>query len=143
LNKFSIEFLHVEDSDPQLGKGQITIGSFWETFGISLSFWSVSDYQKHWKDALQRIVDGHASSCLLTSVHDPAHANFFWSWPLYLENNIVYIHNQILFLDKISGIFDLNNPFQYIGQRETISEEGRKISEWQTELASISEFLAK
>jgi hypothetical protein len=47
----------------------------------------------------------------------------------------------LLFLDEIKEPFDLSNPHQYVRDRETVSEEGYRISEWEVSLADITAFL--
>jgi hypothetical protein len=121
--------------------GSIVIGEFEELFESPLSFWSIGDYQKHWKRALERTVNGAAKSCLFTSMYDPPTANFLFWWPLYREGQIVYIQNQMLFLNKIDGALDPVNPYVHVPDRKVINKDGEKISEWNTTVEEISQFL--
>ncbi|WP_333320708.1 hypothetical protein [Microcoleus sp. B4-C1] len=144
MNKFSIEFL-LNVSKKQMEKdscyGSIQIGSFQENFLSSLSFWSMQDYEIHWKKALQRIVSGYKSSCLITSMYDPTRANFIEWWPICRVENLLYFQDGILLLDSIKIPFDISDPFQYVPEREIYTEQGEKISEWIVTVEDVENFL--
>ncbi|XZN94686.1 MAG: hypothetical protein ACM65K_17590 [Microcoleus sp.] len=144
MTKLSIEFL-AKKSKKEIKKescyGSIQIGSFQEKFFSSLSFWSMQDYEFHWKKALQRIVSDYKSSCLITSMYDPARANYIEWWPIYRNQNLLYFQNGILLLDSIKDSFDISDPFQYVPEREINTEQGEKISEWIITVEDVENFL--
>jgi hypothetical protein len=143
--RFSLHFIEKENWDIEVSQDhtlvEITIGNFNERFETSLEFWSIGDYQNQWKDALEGVLAGQKKTCLLTSINDPKFANFYFCWPLYREKDHIYVQNSLLFLDEIKEPFDLSNPHQYVHDRETVSEEGYRISEWEVSLADITAFL--
>ncbi len=144
---FSITF--IEDNQDnrnkahvkEMQRGTIVIGEFKETFESPLLFWSVSDYQAHWKQALERIVSGALNSCLITSIYDPGISNFWIWWLLYREGQMVYIQNHLLFLERLKSVLDPLNPYIHIPERRVINEDGQQISEWQTSIKAIEQFL--
>ena len=144
---FAIRFLSKNEDTPGLGHneeaiyGQLIMGSFTECFYASLSYWSTADYRCHWQQAIARIIEGHSNSALITDIYDPAHANFITWWPLWRINKRVYIQNQLLMMDELSGAFDPLNPYIHVGKRGTISDEGQKISEWCVPVQSMKSFL--
>src|SRR5215211_3287823 len=113
---FSIRFLTDEVSLPiaqeEVSIGEIKIDDFSERFRASLSYWDQKKYENHWKRAIEGIVDNTTStSCLITSMYDPSIANFIIWWPFYRVGNIVYIQNQIFFLESLQEPFNENTPF--------------------------------
>jgi CdiI N-terminal domain len=141
---FSIKFTNSQfvDDNENFQVGEIIIGEFQENFTSSLSYWNENDYLKQWKSALIRTCDGNHKSCLITSMFNPVSANFIFLWTLYLDENIVHIQNQILFLDDLETPFLESDPYASIRDREIISDEGEKISEWDSDINKIKEYLA-
>jgi hypothetical protein len=123
-------------------RGVIAMGDFQETFIAPLEYWSVEDYQRHWKVALERALK-HKDSCLITSLYDPQTANFIWWWILYNHNDKVIIQNQGLLLDTLSRPFTPDAPYSFIPRYESESEEGEKYSEWVVPIRDIEVFLAE
>jgi len=76
----------------------------------------------------------------MTSMTDPENSNFLTCWPMYREGEDVYVQNAIIFLDEIEGAFDPATPWDYVGPRHEIDEDGNKISEWTTSMGSLREF---
>jgi hypothetical protein len=139
---FRIEFdRRARHSDPLLSYGLIQIGAFTERFESSLSYWSESDYERHWREATGRIVDGAIASCLISSITDPISSHFITWWPLYRLGSEVKVLNQLLFLDMLREAFDARNPYVHVRERETISTEGTPVSEWSTTVEELRRFL--
>lgn len=142
---FSISLLlePVPDLEPgvKASLGLIKIGSFQERFSASLMYWNAEDYERHWKQAVARIIKSSAVSCLITSMLDPATANFIFWWPMYCEGDTVFIQNQILFLDQLPSPFDEHAPFSHVPERKILSEDGEKISEWFVSIKDLESFL--
>jgi CdiI N-terminal domain len=82
----------------------------------------------------------HATSCLMTSMTDPRNSNFLTCWPMYREGEDVYIQNTLIFLDEIEGDFNPAAPWDSVGPREVIDEDGNRVSEWITSMRSLREF---
>ena len=121
--------------------GRIVIGDFTETFAVPLGFWDEPDYSRSWRQAFQVLnANPHATSCLMTAMTDPSNSNFLVGWPMYREDEDVYIQNQLIFLDQIEGTFDPEAPWDSVRPRHTINEDGNKISEWITPMDSLREF---
>ncbi|MET7714369.1 hypothetical protein [Streptomyces sp. NPDC005407] len=146
-NGFAIEVVYSGASEGAQGAsseavGRITVGEFAETFRMDLSFWSVSDYRRSWKRALQVLADDEtAISCLISSITDPGNSNFVFCWPLYRSGEDVYVQNSVVFLDELEGGFDPEEPWHFVGPRCTIDDEGNRISEWSTGMTERRLFL--
>ena len=95
---FSIDLLDAPASEIDSGRlGLITIGSYVERFVATTEYWDVTRYRHHWQQAITRIVQGSPTSTLITSMYDPAVANFIYWWPMYRLDQTVKFQNQILF----------------------------------------------
>jgi hypothetical protein len=122
--------------------GEIIIGEYLERFEVSTSFWSVEDYQEHWKQAIRRVINGEDKSCLITSMYNPESANFIFWWPIYRVESEVFIQNQVLFLNDETIPFNPRDPYASVKDRETLTEDGLPISEWVVPLLDLQHFLA-
>lgn len=120
-------------------EGKITINDFWETFYISLDWWSQADYERQWKEGLERIRT-HDKSCLVTEVQNPNKMRCVDWWLLYKEGNKIFIRNYVLFeeyYDEVIGDkpFTVENCYDFIWPKEpTLLENGEEMSEWVVEL---------
>jgi hypothetical protein len=141
---FVIELLPEPIIDPETGYeavyGEITLNAFEERFVALTTFWAPTDYEHHWRSAIERIVDGAERSCLITSLHDPRHSHILFWWPLYRVANQVFVQHAILFLDQLVTPFDPANPFTHVPNRRTRNEDGEQISEWQVTVRDLVRF---
>lgn len=120
--------------------GLIRIGTFEERFEASLSYWNEEQYQRQWCAAVARVLQDGETSCLITSIRDPLHANFVFWWPIYLDHDHgdeVVLQNHVLFLDKCAHPFDPSSPYRNVPPRSRSSEDGAPISEWRIPLVSL------
>lgn len=142
---FCIELLPDEFIDAESGTqaqyGEITLGTFRERFIALTSYWNAERYRMHWREALVRTVDGAPTSCLITSLHDPARSHLLFWWPLYCIDAVVYVQNAILQFEQLSAPFDPDNPFAFVPPRTTTSEDGHPISEWTVPVADVKRYL--
>jgi hypothetical protein len=83
-----------------------------------------------------------ATSCLLSSITDPATSNFVLCWPLYRDGDDVYVQNSLILLEELPGRFDVARPWLHVQSRATVDEDGYRISEWRTDMTAIREFVA-
>jgi hypothetical protein len=140
---FSIDLLDEPAPDNQSARfGLITIGSYVERFVAAITYWDVSSYRRHWQQAITRIVQGSVTSTLITSMYDPALANFIYWWPMYRLGHTVKFQNHIFFLNELDTPFDANDPFRFVPDRTITNSDGDKISEWSASIADLECFLA-
>lgn len=131
----SIRLISSAGSGP--AQAEISIGDHQELAEVPLEYWRRDQYRKQWRDALQGVVSGKLSECLITAMYDPKNANFLMWWPMWRVGDTVYVQNQILFMDKIREGFDENKIERYIPKRMTTTSEGEKISEWSVNVKDI------
>lgn len=140
---FSIELLEEPISDIESARlGLITIGSYVEHFVAAIGYWDVTRYRRHWQEALARIVQGSVTSTLITSMYDPAVANFIYWWPMYRLDHTVHFQNHILFFNELKTRFDPSDPFRFVPERMIVSMDGQNISEWSASIADLESFLS-
>ncbi|MEU8971564.1 barstar family protein [Streptomyces monashensis] len=123
--------------------GRITVRDFGENFPMDLSHWDVARYQASWVRAL-KVLEGadDAVSCLISSITDPEKSNFIRCWPLYRSGSVVHVQNSIIFLEGVEDEFTAEEPWLFVEPRSTIDEDGYEISEWQTTIDEVREFLS-
>lgn len=141
MANFSIGFTGFDEHDPLVAIGELRLGEVHEYFQSVLGFWELDDYARSWTTGLRRILAGASISCLATSVTDPASANFVEVWPLYREEADVYVQNRFVFLDQLTHEFDPQAPWESLGPRSVVNEDGQRISEWRVGLDDIKYFL--
>lgn len=148
MDEFDIYFLSAENrmpppDDPEVQGcryGEIRIGSFRERFLSAVTFWSEARYEQQWIEAAKRILtDG--KTALMSSVTEPASTNFVRWWAMYRDGETIVVQEQLCFLDKLTEQFDPEAVERFVSPRETISEDGEKISEWTTTVSAMRAFL--
>jgi hypothetical protein len=122
--------------------GVITVREFCESFRMDLSFWSVNEYRRSWRRALRR-VDSYevVDSCLISSITDPAFANWISCWPLYRRGEDVFVQNSLILLGELDGAFNAKEPWLSINPHRTVNEDGDRISEWATNISEVRKFM--
>jgi hypothetical protein len=103
--------------------GQIVIGDFSETFAIGFPSSVVCQLEARWKAELRRLVEGAPAVML---IHDPRLA-----WVIWREGDHCYVQ-QVLSAD---------GTFSDTEKRETLSEDGHRISEWTIAISEMSRFV--
>ena len=115
----------------------IRIGSWRESFNLPIDHWKPSDYRRQWREGIGRL-SVFRKSCLVTGMRDPCSA-FKWDiWPLYREEDLVYIRNQIIPCQRI----DISK-FHRLGIYSLINNRGvssSSISEWTIPFSMLMRF---
>jgi len=119
--------------------GEIKIGDFCESFIMPLNWWAIEDYEKQWKEGIERI-KYHDSSCLVTTVQNLDSDPFIDWWVLYKNNKTIIVYNQIL-LDELLekskykfenlSLFSIQTCYSYIGPKKLSAKINEKISKWE------------
>ncbi len=124
---FSIRVLPPEESDIDgVRLGEIIIGDFTEQFACYTILEPVDRLDNLWRMELHKLIDGAASVAL---VHDPRFA-----WIIYREGGHCFIQQAL----------SLNGDFgKRLATRVTLTEEGYTVSEWQTNISTIAQFIGK
>lgn len=140
---FSIELYGetFHDDGVPYAKGRIALGDFQETFHAYLNYWQRSDYLRHWRAAVDRILRGEKRSALVTSMHNPKTSSHIVWWPMWRSGEVVYVRNQLLFMDKLKSPLDPEAPFAHVPSRRAPAKE--KPSEWVLKVDDLRDFTKK
>jgi len=122
--------------------GRIVLGEFSETFNLPIDYWQLTDYYRQWRNALVAFIDGQSPVCLVTAMRNPVSASFIDTWAVYTEKSSVVLQNQIILCDQLDSDFLDRGTYEFVEPRETETEDGDPISEWQVPLSSVRQFLA-
>ena len=120
--------------------GYIVIGDFRERFHIPIHYWSVDKYVAQWEDSRARLRGGSEMSCFVSRMR-PRNANSFIDvWVVYVLNGIAFVQNKIILCSWIPTVFGETTEeiCTLTGPRDTISETGMKISEWNVPIEAIT-----
>ncbi|NRA73438.1 MAG: hypothetical protein HRU36_01655 [Rickettsiales bacterium] len=121
----------------------IKIENFSEKFIAPLNIWAINKYQSQWKHAIKKIVEGHSKSYLVASMRDPFQSDFISIYCLYREKDRIFIQNKIIFCkDNEQAILKCNLK-KLMGNRKLKTNDRVKISEWQTSIKSLQEYLVQ
>lgn len=131
----------VPESEGKAVYGKIHINDYVESFVASLAEWSMADYERQWHLGCERIVAGEEKSALIVSCVSPPVSEYLVWWPLYRDGEIVHVRNELMFYGQTKSPFSLQDPWRAIRDRKMTTDEGLEISEWDTNVASIREFL--
>ena len=139
-NLVTSEELTPDHPGPGWARGHITIDDFVEDFEAPLWFWKTVDYERQWAFGIQRILDGAAKSCLITSLIEPVKTGDYvfgsW-WMLYRDGVNVILQQQLLIGDVVGDRFDVANPYDAVPDYRAKTEEGDLLSSWTTSLHEL------
>ena len=115
-----------------------------EWFISPLRLWSVQDYEKHWREALERMVHGQDRSALIVSLGSLTPDNYVGGWPMWRFGETVKFHEQMLFLSQLEQPFDLASPYIHVGDYYNEPGEDRplRFSEWEVSVSDMAAFLS-
>jgi hypothetical protein len=130
----------VDNEGWQHARGELTLGSAVEGFESDLGTWSMGAYEAQWREAIARLLSGASSAVLLTSYRGPG-AGYHFMWPMWREGSVVHFQERILFVEEIPDGFDPAQVYDYVGERITVDDEGRRVSEWSLPLGQLATFL--
>jgi hypothetical protein len=129
-----------------MDRAKIIMDDFREKFFISLEYWQEADYITQWKEGLQKItVEKAKQSLLVADIGKPKRDRYIATWAMYREGSVVFVQNTHLRINQKSRkllkkreykfIYDLLQP------RQTLTQSGNPISEWQISVSSLEAFL--
>jgi hypothetical protein len=142
VRPFSIAFLPAERSPGSAERiGRIVLGTFEERFQASLEHWGVADYERHWRHALARLLEG-SPSCLITNMVEPTSRvdNLEW-WPAWPLGEEAIFHQEHVLPARLDPPFDPDDPYVHLEDYDPGDAEAG-VSEWRVPLAAIRDFVA-
>lgn len=113
-----------------------------EQFRASIGYWGKAAYEAQWQEGIRRVLGGQPSA-LITSMRDPASANFIEWWLMYPLGDVIAIQNQMLFMARLAGSFQENDPYRHIAGYRTHNSDGDRLSEWIVARSDLEWYLTK
>ena len=104
-----------DDPSVPFAMGRIVAGELDEGFASTLYEWSKRDYEVHWLQSLERLINGDTKIVLMTQYLDPAESlNLEW-WALYRgEGDVVYVQNHLRFCDQLGKGFSVAEASKFL-----------------------------
>lgn len=123
--------------------GKIQVDGFEEEFELTLDYWSKEHYEKQWKTQIQRLINSENNIIigLMTWMHKPGVKDNYRSWVLYREGKRVFVQEILFPANNPLPCFDENESLINAPEREEVTEEGEKISQWETSVADLEAFV--
>ena len=108
-----------------------------EAFLSPLRIWSSADYERQWREGVERIVGGEDSSGLVVRLErSPRDGSFVGEWfPVWRQDDIAVFRNQLVLPETVPG-FDPLDPYRSVGRRYK-----GDLSEWQVSISALELFL--
>jgi hypothetical protein len=137
---FNIEFIADEPEAQEDGGvglwGRTTLGEYQERFIAPLGFWSRADYERQWLEAARRLLGPADRTGFFTSAYQ------FW-WTMWREGERVWVHEELITAERYAGPYDGPMPYHLIGDRVTVPEGERPVSEWVIGLDDIQAYVER
>lgn len=120
--------------------GTIVLGDDRDGFEISLEWWGRAAYEQQWLGAAKRLASGADRVMFLVSYNGPD-AAFHFGWPAWRAGDRVHVQNMLVLTEQLPAPFNPDEADRSVGVRETMSEDGERISEWDVSLADVRAFV--
>ena len=128
-----------DDTSVPAAPGRLVLGKSTEEFLANLSVWGKSDYESHWTRELKTLLEGNPKVALVVSYYGNPASNME-IWRVYRDGELVHFQNQILWYSTLPHAFEVPKLSQYIQDREVVTAEGNRISEWDVTIRDIELF---
>lgn len=119
--------------------GLLTIGDYREGFAACLYRWNKKDYESQWREATRNLLEGRDRAALIVEYVGHEAWKLEW-WPMYRVGETVFLQNHLLFFDQLARPFSIDDPYSSLKDRETVDEDGNRISEWSVNFSEIESF---
>jgi hypothetical protein len=142
---FDIRFSRLLDDEggARVRQGLIVLGDYEEEFVSAIGDWSVADYERQWRTAVERVVGGISPSALVTSFIHPAPGVCELWWPMWRNGGNVVLQHQLLRTDDLSAPFTAADLYHHVPPHASTSRFGYKADEWQVSLGQLRDFLTR
>jgi hypothetical protein len=104
-------------------------------FIVDLSVWRISDYERQWRVAIDRMARGAPTTALVTG-YAGRDTRPHSMWALWRDGDFVYVQPHIVVPRAQDDPFDPGTPEAHLGARVG-PEHGLPIAEWRVELVYL------
>ena len=140
---FAIAFLSREPEIQEEGWpalwGQITLGEYVERFLAPVDEWTPEQYQRQWWKAAERLLGGESAAFVTAPWQS-------W-WAMWPEGENAIVQEHLLTPGRVAqlalgpALLAGGAHHQLVATRETCSDEGDRISEWQVRIDDVQQWL--
>jgi contact-dependent growth inhibition (CDI) system CdiI-like immunity protein len=120
-----------DDSGQRYAGGVLQVDQKPIHFRIDLSTWSLGDYERQWRAALQRMLCGARVTALMRAWRGPR-GDSHVMWVLWQESGQVFVQEQTVVTAELHAPFDPALAHEHIGARMPAGESGLPLREWRT-----------
>jgi len=132
-----------DDTGVPAAPGRLVLEKSMEEFLANLHLWGKSDYESHWTRELKTLLDGNPKVALVVSYNDPHPDSNMEIWRAYRDGELVHFQNQLPWYSDLPKEFEISEMSRYIQDREIVTAEGNRISEWDVAIRDIELFLKR
>ena len=133
---------HENDEGWPYALGRIVLGEFTEPFEATLAVWTARQYEAQWRDAGLRLLGGLDAVMFVASYHGPG-ALYHFTWPAWRDRTEVIFQNRLVLQELLDAPFDPWRTHEFVGARQSLSEDGQPVSEWRVELEAVRQFFTE
>jgi len=116
--------------------GELIVGTARLCFLVDLTFWSMGDYQRQWRDGIARLVQGAPSTALMSAYRGPGESAHTM-WAVWRDETYAYVQEHSVLPSDLDAPFDPNEPYAHVGDRVPAAEHALPIPEWRVELEHV------
>jgi len=124
-----------ESGWPHAG-GELDVGTNRLHFLVDLRAWAAADYERQWRDGLQRLTSGAPSTALMTAFRGPT-AELHEMWGLWRQDEYVYVQEHTVLPRELESPFDPANPYPHLGDWVPASDQNLPLAEWRVEIVHL------
>ncbi len=129
------------DSDTDVALGRIQIDDFSERFTLDTAGLDAEVYERLWRQQLRTLLEGRPIVTLPAWTGPPDRNAPRRAWVLYREGDAVFVQDRLYVAESVPITVDPDGSILDVAPRETVTEDGERISEWRTSVGDISRFL--
>ena len=116
--------------------GELQLESHRLRFLVDLRFWSIAEYEAHWRAGIARLVQGRQPTALMTGYRG-ATQDAHVMWALWPEGDHVYVQELSVLPSELNAPFDPHHAYAHIGERIPASAQDLPIAEYRVDLLPL------
>jgi hypothetical protein len=120
----------------QQAGAELRLGNDFLVFAIDLRHWTIADYEAQWREGIWRILEGAATSALMTAYAGPT-GHMHHMWALWREDKSLFVQQHAVMNGDLDHPFVAHNPYAYVGTRIAASKYELPFPEWRVNLSDI------
>jgi len=120
--------------------GEVTLGAYRERFLAPLGVWSRERYERQWREAAERFLEGAERTAFFTVAWQ------FW-WTMARDGQTVLVQEELITGERTEVLGSAPDPdvvpYELLKPIRCQSDDGQQISTWHITLADVVAFAAR